>query len=233
MTDTTSGDQEPRLSGRTRRLLGLLAVAVLAVAAVLAVVVVRGDGAETVPVEPGAASTQPGTPPTEPGTPSTEPGTTPAPTPMASPSPAAPEVAADGAALLPPELPQVALDQAAVAEDGTSAVVTGIESFEGTGTGVGNVGGPALRVGIRIDNGAGEPLDLDAVQVQLFHAGTSAPGSPLDDPSRRPFSGTLAPGESAEGVYVFSVPQDGQDLVRISLAYRPGAPFLVFAGAPS
>jgi hypothetical protein len=69
------------------------------------------------------------------------------------------------------------------------------------------------------------------VSVSLTSGPDGTPASPLDDPSRAPFAGTVDPGEDAEGVYVFTVPEGDRDVVTLTVGYRAGAPFLVFTGA--
>ena len=64
----------------------------------------------------------------------------------------------------------------------------------------------------------------------MSYGADRTPASPLDDPSRRPFCGMVAAGESADGVYVFSVPADARDSVTIEVGYQAGAPLLLFTG---
>jgi hypothetical protein len=149
-----------------------------------------------------------------------------------APAPPTPEPAGptDNADALPPSLPAVALDEQAAIGNGITAVVESLEAIEGTAQGPGNVAGPALRATVRITNGTAEPVSLDAVAVDLATGPDLAPASPLDDASALPFGGTVAPGESAEGVYVFTVPVDARAAVTLSVGYQAGAPFLVFTG---
>jgi hypothetical protein len=46
------------------------------------------------------------------------------------------------------------------------------------------------------------------------------PASPLDDPSAAPFAGTVAPGEHADGVYVFTIPEEDRGSVTVSVGYQ-------------
>ena len=135
------------------------------------------------------------------------------------------------ATALPPSLPAVPLDQPAAVGNGITAVVSSLEAIEGTARGPGNVAGPALRATVRITNGTPDPVSLDAVVVDLATGPDLTPASPLDDPSERPFFGTAAPGETVEGVSVFTVPADDREAVTLSVGYQAGAPFLVFTGS--
>jgi hypothetical protein len=64
----------------------------------------------------------------------------------------------------------------------------------------------------------------------MFYGSDETPASPLDDPSQAPFQGTVAPGETADGVYVFSVPAGERDSVTVEVGYTAGAPLLHFSG---
>ncbi|MCW2695873.1 MAG: uncharacterized protein JWR62_958 [Modestobacter sp.] len=206
---------------RRRMLLSVWAAAVLVVAVVIGLVVVwSGDG--------GEASATPAT--------TTEPSATAEPTPAEvelaptapTPEPTGPTSEADA---LPPSLPAVGLDRPAAVGNGVTAVVPSLEAIDGKAQGPGNVAGPALRATVRISNDTDEPVSLDAVVVDLATGADLAPASPLDDPSESPFRGTVAPGETAEGVYVFTVPVDDRAAVTLSVGYQAGAPFLVFTGS--
>jgi hypothetical protein len=132
---------------------------------------------------------------------------------------------------LPSALPAVSLDQDASTDDGISASVVSLEAVDGTGSGVGNVSGPALRVTLQLVNGSAEPVALDFVSVNLTYGADRTPASPLDDPSAAWFSGVLEPGDAAQGVYVFTVPSQDRDLVSVAVGSRAGAPYLIFEGA--
>jgi hypothetical protein len=202
--------------------LGAAAAAVLV--ALVAVVLVAtgsrdgGDAGATAAPTPATGSAFPTVPSTPDGTP-----------PPAPPTPEATGPTSDANAL-PSALPAVSLDQPAAVGNGITAVVESLEAIDGTAQGPGNVAGPAMRATVRITNGTAEPVSLDAVAVDLATGAELVPASPLDDPSGLPFRGTVAPGETAEGVYVFSVPADARAAVTLSVGYQAGAPFLVFTG---
>jgi hypothetical protein len=109
------------------------------------------------------------------------------------------------------------------------ASVVEVTRIQGTGTGPGNISGPALRVTVRLDNGTSAPMALGGVAVELTYGPDAVPASPLDDPASAPFTGLVDAGRSATGVYVFTVPAGRQD-VAVSVEYQAGAPFVVFRG---
>ncbi|RFU22791.1 hypothetical protein D0Z06_02620 [Geodermatophilus marinus] len=131
---------------------------------------------------------------------------------------------------LPPSRAPVPLDGTAEVEDRVAATVTAVEAVEGTGTGPGNVAGPALRVTVRVENRSTEPVDLDGAVVTLTSGVDQAPAPTLGDPSAAPLTGTVGPGEAADGVYVFTLAEDARDLVTVSVGHEPGAPYMVFSG---
>ncbi|SNR41369.1 hypothetical protein [Blastococcus mobilis] len=145
------------------------------------------------------------------------------------PAPVTPEATGD-VDQPPPDLPAVALRKTASVGDGITGSVTRMSAIEGTAVGPGNVSGPALRITVRIHNGTAEPVSLDGVTVALAYGDELTPASPLDDPSQAPFSGTVAAGESADGVYVFSIPSDARHSITLSVGYQAGAPVMVFTG---
>jgi hypothetical protein len=201
---------------------GAIAAVVVALI-IVGVVVARGSGRDD--GTPGAAA---GTSVSEPATRTSIP-----PDEAVTTAPTMPEATAptSDANVLPVALPSVGLDEPAASGDGVSAAVLSVEAIEGSGSGPGNISGPALRVTLELTNGTAAPVALDFVSVSVTHGTARTPASPLNDPSAAPFTGTLEPGATGEGAYVFSVPKDDRGLVTVSVGYRAGAPYLVFSGA--
>ncbi|WP_299956301.1 hypothetical protein [uncultured Modestobacter sp.] len=131
---------------------------------------------------------------------------------------------------IPAMLAPVALDEAAVTTDGLTVTLPAIEAIDAVGTGPGNVSGPALAVTVRVANGTAEPISLDGVQVTVAYSEEETAASPVNDPAAAPVQGVLAPGASAQGRYVFSVPVGGRGLVTVIVGHAAGAPLLVFQG---
>jgi hypothetical protein len=211
-----------------RRLLLAAGVAAVLVALVTLALVLTGSG------DGGSASaTEPTADPTAAAGPESAAAPTSAVDEPVAPAPPTPEPTGptEHADDLPPSLPAVGLDQPAAVGNGITATVASLEAISGTAQGPGNVSGPALRATVRITNGTAGPVSLDAVVVDLATGPDRSPASPLDDPSELPFRGTVAPGETAEGVYVFTVPVEDREAVTLSVGYQAGAPFLVFTGS--
>ena len=206
----------PPPASRRRRLILAAAAAALLVLVLVLVLVLRDD--DDVTDEAGAGASSSSAPATT---------DTSVPSPPPTPTPTGPTEVVDQ---LPPALPEVPLDSPAAVGNGIVATLPSIESIEGSAVGPGNIAGPALRVTVRIQNGTSDAVSLDGVAVNMYLGADRSPASPLDDPSRRPFSGMVAGGESADGVYVFSVPENQRDAVTIEVGYQAGAPLLLFTG---
>lgn len=211
-----SGRQSAGARGGARRtvLLALAGVALLAVL-VAAVLTATGDDQRR-PTADERTTTAPAAPTASAG-------------PSGSPATPPPTGATANVEALPPALPPVGFEEDVTVADVTVAL-TAIEAIEGEATGPGNVAGPAVRVTVRLTNATGEVHSLDGVSVTLAYGPGGTPASPLEDRSRRPFAGSLASGDSVEGVYVFSVPRDGMDSVVVEVGHGPGVPRAVFAG---
>ncbi|MGY1738731.1 hypothetical protein [Geodermatophilus sp. SYSU D00684] len=223
---TGSGEQG---AARSRRRLLLGAGGAVLVALVALALVLTGGGGDdgtATAATPGATTTATAT--ATPAAPTTAaPEETVAP-PPATPTPTGPTEDVDEP---PPSLPEVPLDAPAAVGNGIVATIGSIEAIDGTGVGPGNIAGPALRVTVRIENGTADAVSLDGVAVNLSHGPERTPASPLEDPSHVPFVGTVEPGETGEGVYVFSVPADARDSVTVEVGYQAGAPLLLLTGA--
>jgi hypothetical protein len=222
--DAVDGELEPGTGPGAGRQRLLVAGTVLVLAALVALVLVLGTrGGEEPDVDAAAQPTPTSSPRDEPSLDGPE-----IPAPPVESDPAGQPVAADER---PPNLPAVALDAPAATGDGVTGSLVSITAIDGTGVGRGNVAGPALRVTVRLTNGTAEAVPLDGVAVELTHGADDVPASPLNDPSRSPFGGTLEPGATAEAVYVFGIPADDRQDVSVAVGYRAGAPFMVFSGA--
>ena len=215
--------------GRRRWAWAAAAAAAVLVAAVVLLVTGDGDPATSAASSASAAGTASGTGgsgSSTSGAPTQSAPVTGLPMPS-TPVPTGPTENVDD---LPPALPPVGLDDEVVPDDGVAVTLPGLRAVEATAVGPGNVAGPALQVTVRIANDTDRPLGLDTVEVTVAYGSDLTPASPVGDPSQAPFSGALQPGESAEGVYVFSVPADARSSVTVQVGYQSGASLAVFTG---
>ncbi|WP_157498572.1 hypothetical protein [Geodermatophilus sp. Leaf369] len=207
---------------RGRLLLGLVIAGVIVLVAVLAT---RGGGPQPDGASSEGAVSSSGAPGSrQTGVPSI---TSAAPTAAATTDPGVPPVPVEQ---LPPSQPPVGLQDEGAAGDGVTGALVDLTAVDGQATGPGNVAGPALRVTVQLTNGTGTAMALDSVTVTATHGPDAVPASPLDDPAVVVFSGSLEPGASAEGVYVFSVPLDSRGVFSVQVSHGVGAPYMVFTG---
>lgn len=147
-----------------------------------------------------------------------------APRPSETPRPAPSESGAPFAELSP-----VAPDATIVAE-GADILLARLEAVQGEAALAGETSGPAVRATVRIVNTGSEPLDLDYVAVNAYSGADRVPAGTLTQPGGVPFEGILSPGDAAEGVYLFTIPEGDRDDVTLTVDYLFGAQVAVFRG---
>lgn len=113
---------------------------------------------------------------------------------------------------------------------GVSARVVSMTAVDGVGAGPGESSAPAVAVTVEIQNSSSDAIGLDSVQVDL-RTSDDLPASPLSGAPAAPLAGSLAPGESRSGVYVFDVPTGDRADLRLLLSYSTQAPVLQFTGS--
>lgn len=158
-----------------------------------------------------------------------------------SPSPSATQVLPPGAdpdagdgpqtgATLPTE--EAALGESIAFDTGITVEIDSVEAIEVEAETPGEESGPAVVVTVTATNGSAEPQEVDSAVVTLTAAddelgiGTTA-GSPS------PLSGTVEPGQSATGRYVFMLDPAADRAVTVSVNYAAGEPVAVFTGKVS
>ncbi|MCL3839198.1 hypothetical protein [Aeromicrobium duanguangcaii] len=136
-------------------------------------------------------------------------------------------------ASIPPEADPVPLDERVRTRDDVQIAIVKREIVKGKARFSGEISGPALRLTIEIRNGAKTPLDLGYVTVNAYTGKQRTPASPIAAPGGRPMEGTLKPGASADGVYLFSVGKSGRGSVTVGVDYRASEPTIIFRGSAS
>lgn len=122
------------------------------------------------------------------------------------------------------------LDDEVELDTGVRIAITQIAGITVEARTPGEVAGSAVSATVRFENGSGEPLDIGGAMVSLLDAaGNVAP--PTTASPAAPAFGTLQDGETAEGTYVFLVPEDTRNEITLTVDYRAGAPVVVFHGA--
>ncbi|MBO3088923.1 hypothetical protein [Cellulomonas dongxiuzhuiae] len=125
----------------------------------------------------------------------------------------------------------VPIDAVAELAEAVTARLSAVDAVDGEAVQPGEVGGPALRVEIELVNGSTAPLDLRGAVVNLYHGPQQTPATALTEPGGSPLPHGLEAGATATGAFVFAVPADARDDVRVELDVRAVGPVVLFAGA--
>jgi|GEM_PF-1955392 len=195
----------------------LLVIAALAGAAMLAIasiaIAVSVNNASDSPIPTASPSSLPGA--------STSP-------PSDSASPESSEAPAPPAATREPG--PVDIDEPAVIVPGLTASIDSIEAVQGEASGPGEVAGPSIRFVVTVVNGTTSTVNLANTVVTVYYGADEVPASELRKPGGSPLPAEVAAGSSATGTYIFSIPTDQRDQVRIMVDYSVDVSPLVFEG---
>ncbi|MFF5625271.1 hypothetical protein ACFY5A_07865 [Microbacterium sp. NPDC012755] len=160
-----------------------------------------------------------------------------------SPSPSATQILPPGATESPDagDGPQTAAplptQEAAVGETvafdtGISVVIDKVESVTVKAETPGEVSGTAVVVTVTAKNGTDAAQSLDSAVVTVnAQDGEPGIGTTAGDPA--PLTGSLAPGKSATGRYVFMLGSASGRDVAVSVNYAAGEPVAIFTGKVS
>ena len=126
--------------------------------------------------------------------------------------------------------PPVGIDEVADAGTGMAFRLEQLEAVDGEANGPGEIAGPAVRVTVVATNDSPSPVLLEGVVVDLTYGAENTSAAPLSGPGALRFSGEVAPGASATGVYVFEVPVDQRGVVSVIVGYAAAVSPVVFQG---
>ncbi|TFB75821.1 hypothetical protein E3O06_04015 [Cryobacterium glaciale] len=216
-----------------RRVWWIIASAALAVLVVVLVVAGVASSNGTAPDAAGISASSTPSPratATMPSTPSAVPS--PPPTAITPPTEAAPAPTEAAGELVPPAAQApVPLTEPAAAVPGVVFGVGAVEAVHGVARGPGEVGGPSLRFTVTVRNETSDTVSLASTVVNLFFGPDQSPATELTSSGGAPFPASVAPGATQQGVFVFAVPSDQRDQVRIAVDYSVGVPIVLFEGA--
>jgi predicted small lipoprotein YifL len=132
----------------------------------------------------------------------------------------------------PAPVEEAELDDTVTLDTGVRVSVTEISGITVEAETPGEIAGPAVAATIRFENASGKPLDLGGAMISLVDAAGNV-ATPTTSSPAAPTSGTLDDGGTAEGVYVFRMPQGTRDTITLTVDYAAGAPIVVFHGSVS
>jgi hypothetical protein len=125
--------------------------------------------------------------------------------------------------------PKVPLTRTGEFENNVKVAVTKVRAVKAEAIGPGEVGGPAVAVTVRINNGSTDPIDLATTSVTLLGSDGS-PGIMTTGGDSSPLSGVLQPGDKASGAYVFTIAKKLRKPITVQVQYGSGRTVLQFSG---
>jgi hypothetical protein len=125
----------------------------------------------------------------------------------------------------------VPLTDSAAAVPGVVFSVGTLDAVDGVARGPGEVGGPSLRFTVTVRNDTADTVSLTSTVVNLFFGSELNPATELTASGGAPFPQSVAPGATQQGIFVFAVPTDQREQVRIAVDYTVGVPIVLFEGA--
>lgn len=121
------------------------------------------------------------------------------------------------------------IDEPVAFDTRVTVTLTSIEVISVEAQTPGENSGPAVRVNVSIENSSDEPIDVGSAVVNLSaDEGEYGVGTTAGDP--QPFQGSVEPGETAEGSYVFMLDPAADREVTITVNYAAGEPLAIFTG---
>lgn len=133
------------------------------------------------------------------------------------------------APVAPGETQEAELGETAELEGGVNVTVSEVEALDVTATTPGEIAGPAVALTLTVENTSDEPIDLSTAMVSVTGSKDSL-GQPTTSEPYSPFSGSVEPGKTSSGIYVFRLPADERDSLEVTVEYIAGAPIALFAG---
>ena len=204
------------------------ALAVLIVVLVVAGVAASNNGGPNTAANNGNG---PAPSPRMTATPTAVPSPDPSPTPVPTATTPAPTEAVAAEPAPPAAQAPVPLTDSAAAVPGVVFSIGTLEAVDGVARGPGEVGGPSLRFAVTVRNDTVDVVPLTSTVVNLFFGAEQSPATELTASGGAPLPESVAAGATQQGVFVFAVPGDQRDQVRIAVDYSAGVPIVLFEGA--
>jgi hypothetical protein len=192
-------------TARRKTIVGVIAgVVVIAIIVVIVVASLASRSQSPAGSHSGSPSATPSASGTASGTPSATPSTTPTAAPIASPGTIKP---------------------------GLTAQITRFEAVDGVAKTPGEVSGPSVRFTVTVTNTGTSAESLATTVVTAYYGDDSTPALELSEPGGVTMPASVAGGGTATGVYIFTIPADQRNNVRLEVDYSTKVRPLVFQGA--
>lgn len=172
-------------------------------------------------------------------TPSPSAGTSPSPSGDGTPS-SSPTASGDPSSASPSDPPStvntvkplvLSFDKTATPLRDVDLEVTQVETIVGKGRIPGEISGPALRISLTATNDTDRAIAVNTTVANLYYAADRTPASPLIKSGADPFPASIRAGASATGVFVFTVPKDDRDPLRLEVILGSKFRVVEFSGS--
>ena len=126
-------------------------------------------------------------------------------------------------------LPASPLTGSVIVDSSVSIRLDGVTAITAKAQLPGEVSGPAIAVTVRVLNTSAQPVSVTNAVVNATDS-AGVPGVQMSASPAAAFPASVAAGQQATGVYVFTLDTTHRDPVSITVSYRPGAPVALFTG---
>jgi hypothetical protein len=132
--------------------------------------------------------------------------------------------------------PSASATAAPIAQPGTikpglTAQFTKFEAVDGIAKTPGEVSGPSVRFTVVITNSGSAAESLATTVVTAYYGDDNTPALQLSEPGGSDLPQSVAAGSTATGVYIFTIPADQRNNVRLEVDYSTKVTPLIFQGA--
>ncbi len=136
----------------------------------------------------------------------------------------------------PSAVPSASPTSAPIAGPGTikpglTAQITKFEAVNGVAKTPGETSGPSVRFTVSITNTGSSAESLATTVVTVNYGADRTPALQLSEPGGMDMPASVAGNGTATGVYIFTIPVDQRNNVRLEVDYSVKVPPLVFQGA--
>lgn len=107
--------------------------------------------------------------------------------------------------------------------------VTDVKTVKAKAQIPGEVSGPGLLISVSVKNNSEKALDLGAVLVTVYDS-SDAPAGEMTMAPNKPMKGSLKPGATAKGAYLFTIPKKRRSPIVVNVTLPTGSPVAVFRG---
>lgn len=129
-----------------------------------------------------------------------------------------------------PESQTYPLDATAALTDGVEVRLGSVTAIDATAALPGEIGGPGVQLVAELTNTSSEAVDLSTFSIDLTDADGVSAAQVTTDPAR-PVMGSLEPGATATGTYVFVIPTTDRADARVVMSLVAGQPQVVLSGS--